>query len=168
MRVALLTPLYLSFSWILTVSYQVFTNTAVKTVSSILNGFWPSGAAWLGANIQTVSFIYAFSWIFLLSSVLPALILGKERSVLIQYLVCMTLTLLALTAQNFLSIHDRLQSLLGASVLLDRPYFAIVYLLIPFIFMVSMDARSKWMRSKRQRDRLSGTIVGGSSKLLPK
>ena len=165
MRAGLLTPLYLSCSWILTVSYQIFTDTAVKTISSVLNGFWPSAATWLSANIQTVSFVYAFSWIFLLSSVLPALILGKERSVLIQYLVCMVLTLLALTAENVLSIHDRIQSILGASVLLDKPYLAIVYLLIPFVFMLSMDARSKWKRSKSHRDQIPGLMGGSGSKL---
>ena len=164
----MLTPLYLGCSWVLTVSYQIFTNTAVKTISSVLNGVWPSAATWLYANIQTVSFVYAFSWIFLLSSVLPALLLGKERSILIQYLVCMVLTLLALTAQNFLSIHDRLQSILGVSVFLERPYLAIVYLLIPFIFMLTMDARSKWKRSKSQKDQISGILDGSGSNIHPK
>lgn len=86
---------------------------------------------------------------------------------LIQYLVCMVLTLLALSAQNVLSIHDRIQSILGASVLLERPYLALVYLLIPFIFMLFMDARSRWKRSRAQRDQLTGIIGGSGSKIQP-
>ncbi len=34
MRANLLAPLYLSVSWILTVSYQLFTETAVKSIAN--------------------------------------------------------------------------------------------------------------------------------------
>ena len=34
MKASLLTPLYLSFSWVLTVSYQLFTDTAVKAFAA--------------------------------------------------------------------------------------------------------------------------------------
>ena len=156
MKAALLTPLYLSLSWILTVSYQIFTVTAVSTISVSLDGRWPAGAAWLSANIQTVSFIYSFSWIFVLSSVLPALILGRERSVLVQYLVCLLLALLALSAQNLAPISAQVRSIMSASALLGEPVFALLYLVIPYAFMLSLDLRSKRRRSRDRRDALPG------------
>ena len=158
----------MSFSWVLTVSYQIYTDTAVKTVSSTLNGFLPLASAWLSANIQMVSFAYAFSWIFLLSSIVPALILGKERSVLVQYFVCLTLTVLALSAENLLSTHSTIQTILGASVFLDKPVIAFVYLLIPFVFMISLDARSRWKRSKGQPGHFPNVVGGTNSKLRSK
>jgi hypothetical protein len=153
MKAALLTPLYLASSWVLTVSYQVFTNTAVKTVSVSISTMSPAAATWLAGNIQTVSFVYAFSWIFLLSSVLPSLILGRERSALVQYVVCLALTLLGLSAQSFLSVNDQIQSIFGAAVFLEKPFFAVAYLVVPFVFMISVDIRS---RRRRSRGRLSG------------
>lgn len=147
MKAALLTPIYLSLSWVLTVSYQIFTDTAVKTVSGYLNGFWPAAATWLTRNIQTVSFVYAFSWIFVLSSVLPALILGRERSVLVQYVVCLALTGLALSASSILEAAGaNVQSIFGVSVFLEQPPFAMAYLLIPYALMVSLDVRAKKRR----------------------
>jgi hypothetical protein len=41
-------------------------------VASSLITVWPYGSAELLANIQTVSFVYAFSWIFVLTLVLPS------------------------------------------------------------------------------------------------
>jgi hypothetical protein len=103
LKAAVLTPMYLSFSWVLTISYQIFTDTAVKTVSTALANPWPSAATWLSSNIQTVSFVYAFSWIFVLSSVLPSLLLGRGRSVFVQYTVCLILTFIASRRVTFQS-----------------------------------------------------------------
>lgn len=155
MKAALFTPVYLSLSWVLTVSYQLFTNTAVKTVASSLSGVWPYASGQLLANIQTVSFVYAFSWIFVLSSVLPSLLLGRERSVLIQYMVCMALTVLALSAQSLPWIQDHIQGVLGASVVLEGPVFAAAYLLIPFVLMAYLDVRSGRKRKKSGADYVS-------------
>lgn len=147
MKAALLTPIYLSLSWVLTVSYQIFTDTAVQTLSGYLNGFWPAAATWLTGNIQTVSFVYAFSWIFVLSSVLPALILGRERSVLVQYVVCLLLTGLALSANSFLAAAGtNVQSIFGVSIFLQEPPVAVAYLLIPYLLMLTLDVRSKRRR----------------------
>lgn len=41
-------------------------------------------------------------------------------------------------------------------------------LLIPFVFMVSMDVRSKWKRSKSHSNQILGIMRGGGSKLQPK
>jgi hypothetical protein len=95
MKASLLTPMYLSFSWVLTVSYQIFTDTAVKSIATFISMSWPAAGTWLNANVETIVFIYAFTWIFVLSSVIPSVILGKERSVLLQYAVVLALTLIA-------------------------------------------------------------------------
>ena len=156
MRAALLTPVYLSFSWVLTVSYQIFTVTAVRTLSASLVAPFPALAAWLSGNIQTVSFVYSFSWIFVLSSVLPALILGRERSVLVQYVVCLLLALLALSASNLPPISAQVTSIIGASALLARPTLALAYLVVPYALMLSLDLRSKRKRSRGAEGPLPG------------
>lgn len=143
MKAAFLTPLYLSFSWILTVSYQLFTDTAVKSLAIYVNLWNPNAGTWLNSNIQTVVFIYAFTWIFVLSSVIPSAILGKERSVIIQYTVVLILTLIAFYMADILQIAAGIQvkDLLNASTLLTNPIIAAFYLAVPYLFMIGLDIR---------------------------
>jgi hypothetical protein len=140
-----LAPLYLSMSWILTVSYQLFTDTAVKSIALYTNLWIPSAGAWLNSNVQTIVFIYAFTWIFVLSSVIPSVILGKERSVLIQYLVVLILTLLAFYMADILQIIAgiRISDLLSAATFLTNPILAVFYLAVPYIFMIVLDIRAR-------------------------
>jgi hypothetical protein len=68
-----LAPLYISVAWTLMISYQLFTQTAVVTVVTSISTFWPSAiSAWLYARVETIVFIHAFAWIFVLSSVIPS------------------------------------------------------------------------------------------------
>jgi hypothetical protein len=145
MRASLLAPLYLSVSWILTVSYQLFTETAVKSIANSVTLSWPVAGGWLNSNVNVIVFIYAFTWIFVLSSVIPSVILGKQRSVLLQYLFVLILTLIAFF------IADLLQALLGIQVnqvleaagILQNPLIAGIYLAMPYIFMFVLDFRSR-------------------------
>jgi hypothetical protein len=121
-KAAVLTPLYLSMSWVLTVSYQLFTDTAVRTIAFNVNSVLPSVSGWLSQNIEMVVFIYAFSWIFVLSSVIPSIIIGRERSVLLQFVVCLLLTLLALSINDVLLFFGGMK-LSGCSVF---PVFFII------------------------------------------
>jgi hypothetical protein len=143
MKAAFLTPLYLSFSWVLTVSYQLFTDTAVKSLAIYVNLWNQNAGTWLNSNIQTVVFIYAFTWIFVLSSVIPSAILGKERSVIIQYTVVLILTLLAFYMADILQVAAGIQvkDLLNASTLLTNPIIAAFYLAVPYLFMIGLDIR---------------------------
>jgi len=153
MKAAFVAPLYLSCSWILTVSYQLFTETAVKSIATYVNLLLPSSGAWLNSNIETIVFVYAFTWIFVLSSVIPSVILGKERSVLIQYIVVLTLTLLAFFMADILQIVGGIQirELFNASSLLNNPILALVYLAVPYLFMIGLDIRSrKAIKGKKQ------------------
>ena len=155
LRAGLLAPLYLSVSWVLTVSYQLFTETAVKSIATNVSGLWPSAAVWLNANIQTLVFIYAFTWIFVLSSVIPSVILGKERSVLVQYVVVLLLSMLAFFMPDILLTFGgvEINQFLNTAVFLQNPILAIGYLAAPYIFMISLDLRCRrTVRNKKQRD----------------
>ncbi len=145
MRAALLAPTYLAISWVLTVSYQLFTDTAVKSIASNIISFWPTVSSWLNSNIQTIVFVYAFTWIFVLSSVIPSAILGKQRSTLIQYAVVLTLTLLAFFMADILQTLAgiRIEQILGAATVLENPILAGFYLSVPFLLMIGLDINSK-------------------------
>jgi hypothetical protein len=137
--------MYLSISWVLTVSYQLFTDTAVKAIATQITLSWPVAGAWLNSNVETIVFIYAFTWIFVLSSVIPSVILGKERSILLQYLVVLILTLIAFFMADILQAVGGIQvnQIFEAATLLKNPIVAGLYLAIPYIFMIGLDIRSK-------------------------
>ncbi|MBX5327861.1 MAG: hypothetical protein QHH18_02120 [Candidatus Bathyarchaeota archaeon] len=151
-RAALTTPLYISVAWTLMISYQIFTQTAVTTLISYVNLLWPSVGSWLSSRMDMLTFIYAFAWVFVLSSVIPSVILGKERSVLVQFLVCLTLALVALIIQDVITtyasgLNDHLFSL---SSLFYNPFLAVGYLIAPFIVMLAIDIRSRRKRKKTE------------------
>jgi len=95
-KATILTPMYLSVAWTLMTSYQFFTATTVESVTAFINVYLPIVGAWMAARLDMIVFIHSFAWIFLLSSVIPALLLGKERGVLVQFGVCLTLAFLTL------------------------------------------------------------------------
>jgi hypothetical protein len=156
----LLTPLYLAVSWILTVSYQLFTNAAVSAIAFQLNFVSPSTASWINSNLETIVFVYAFTWIFVLSSAIPSVLLGKERSVLIQYFVCLVLALLAFSLQGILVTYGgtAVQQLLSNTTFLNNPIIAGFYLAIPYLVMVAID-----LRSRRKRRTYEKTYLENSS-----
>ena len=145
--------MYLSFSWVLTVSYQLFTDTAVKAIAVYINLFWPAAGTWLNSNIETIVFIYAFTWIFVLSSVIPSVILGKERSILLQYAVVLALTLIAFFMADILQLVAGIQvkQILEAATFLQNPILAGVYLAIPYLFMIGLDVRSRKSRIRKEK-----------------
>ncbi len=150
MRAALLAPTYLAVSWVLTVSYQLFTDTAVKSIATYTNLSWPAAGLWLNSNIQTIVFVYAFTWIFVLSSVIPSVILGKRRSTLIQYAVVLTLTLIAFYMADILQAVAGIQieQIFAVAIFLKNPILAGFYLSAPFLFMIGLDIRSKKKRTQ--------------------
>jgi hypothetical protein len=153
MKAGLLAPMYLSFSWVLTVSYQLFTDTAVKAIATYINLSWPTAGTWLSSNVETIVFIYAFTWIFVLSSVIPSVILGKERSILIQYAVVLALTLIAFFMADILQAVAGIQvkQIFEAAAFLKNPILAGAYLAIPYIFMISLDINSRKKRARREK-----------------
>jgi hypothetical protein len=149
------TPFYISIAWVLMVSYQLFTQTAVTTVITQIKLYWPSIGVWLSSRIEMIIFIYAFAWVFLLSSAIPSAILGKERGVLIQFLVCLTLTFLAFLLQDVLAAYGgrTINQIFSFAWVFQNPLLAICYLSIPYLLMFAIDLYSR-RRRKKQREEL--------------
>ena len=145
-KAALTAPLYISVAWSLIISYQVFTQTAVTSIINSLNGSWPSIGQMLISRIDTIAFIHAFAWIFVLASVIPTVILGKGRSVLLQFLLCLTATFVAVSIEEILPLvmgTDPIGQLQPVTILFQNPLTATAYLSIPYLFMVYIDFQSR-------------------------
>ncbi len=154
MKAGIMAPLYLSISWILTVSYQLLTETAVNSVAGQVALLWPSASNWITNNLSTIVFVYAFTWIFVLSSVIPSKILGKERGVLTQYIVVLTLSLIAFFMPDILFSITGIQvsQILTTVGYLENPLIAGVYLAVPYLFMLGLDLHARRAaRIKRER-----------------
>ena len=151
-RAAVVTPLYISFAWILMISYQLFTQIAVTTVITYVDELWPLAGGWLTSRMEMIVFIYAFSWVFLLSSAIPSFILGKEKGVLAQFLVCLAVTFLAFVVQDILTTYSGgpVHQLFNLAVLFQNPILAVGYLLIPYALMAFLDFRSRKKRKKEE------------------
>jgi hypothetical protein len=77
-------------------------------------------------------FVHSFAWIFLLSSAILSLILGKERSVLIQFMICLTLTFLASVITDISAgLNGTLDQIRGIASLFQNPVLTGVYLSLP-------------------------------------
>lgn len=148
---ALVTPLYISVAWVLLITYQLFTQTAVSTVVSYIEMFWPQVGGWLSYRMDVMVFVHSFAWIFLLSSVIPSVLLGKYRSVLVQFAVCLMLTFLAFIIQDVLKFYELepLSRVFGLCVLFENLFFAVLYLSVPYISMLVLDL---YLRRKRAED----------------
>ena len=141
------TPVYLSVAWALMISYQLFTQTAVETVVHNITGVFPVVGLWLISRIDMIIVINAFAWVFVLSSVIPSIILGKERGILVQFFVCLILTVVSFVILDAIQTVGMLNQLLGATFLFSNFFFAVLYLALPYIVMVAID----WYVKKRQK-----------------
>ncbi len=141
------TPVYLSVAWALMISYQLFTQTAVQTVVNSIDLFFPVVGQWLLFRIDMIVVINAFAWVFVLSSVIPSIILGKERGILIQFFVCLILTVVSFVILDAIQAVGMLNQLLGATLLFNNIIFAVLYLALPYIAMIAID----WYMKKRQK-----------------
>ncbi|MCW4015315.1 MAG: hypothetical protein NWF06_03010 [Candidatus Bathyarchaeota archaeon] len=148
---ALLTPIYVSVAWTLMTSYQLFTETTVKTVTSSINTYLPTIGEWMAARLDLIVFIHSFAWIFLLSSFIPSLLLGKQRGVLVQFAVCLTLAVLANIVQGAVTGIGQgpLDQILGLAPLFQNPVLATAYMSLPYGLMLWFD-----IRGKRKKDEL--------------
>jgi amino acid permease len=163
----LVVPFYITFSWVLTVGYQLFTDTAVKTIALNIEGFSPTVAGWLNTNQEIVVFIYAFTWIFVLSNVIPDKLFGEDRSVLVKYFVCLICAALTFLAQGFLLDYGGFQAeqLFSAATFLNNPALAVVYLAIPYIVMFGLDFYSR--KTRMAKKLLEGKLPEKKEKAPP-
>jgi hypothetical protein len=161
-KAVFVTPLYLSVAWTLMISYQLFTETAVTTLVTQIDTFLPSIGFWLTSRVDLVVVFYSFAWVFVLSSVIPALLLGKERGVLVQFFVCLTLTFLAFVLLDILELYagTSLAQLLSFAFVFSNPILATLYLALPYIVMIGLDVRSRRRnKAKKASDDLTETYV---------
>jgi len=150
-KATIITPLYISVAWTLMASYQLFTETTVTSVTVYINMYLPTIGAWLVSRLDMIVFIHSFAWIFLLSSVIPALLLGKQRGVLVQFGVCLTLAFLAFVIQDAVTTglgNGALDQILGLAPLFQNPLVAAIYLALPYLLMLGFDIRSRRKKEK--------------------
>ena len=149
-KAVIITPLYISVAWILMTSYQLFTATTVKSVTMYINMYLPTIGVWLASRSDMIVFIHSFAWIFLLSSVIPSLLLGKKRGVLVQFGVCLTLAFLANEVQYAVTDlgNGALDQIFGLAPLFQNPLLAATYLSLPYLLMLGFDIRGKRKKEK--------------------
>ncbi|MCK5158446.1 MAG: hypothetical protein KAR08_04780 [Candidatus Heimdallarchaeota archaeon] len=148
-KATIITPLYISVAWALMTSYQLFTATTVKSVTMYINMYLPTIGVWMASRLDMIVFIHSFAWIFLLASVIPSLILGKERGVLAQFGVCLTLTFLAFVVQDVVTgPSGALEQIPVLTPLFENPLLAAIYLSIPYLLMIGFDIRGKRKKEK--------------------
>ena len=164
-KATILTPLYLSVAWTLMTSYQFFTATTVESVTTSVSAYLPSVGFWMAARLDMIVFIHSFAWIFLLSSFIPALLLGKERGVLVQFGLCLTLAFLTFVVRDAVTdiTSGTLDQILGLAPLFQNPALAAAYLSLPYMLMLGFDVRSKrkkeaWLNLKTESNDLPEDI----------
>jgi len=145
------------------ISYQLFTQTAVTTLVSTINLFVPQIGGWLLSRLEMIIFIYAFAWVYLLSSVIPTVFLGKKCSIFVQFLVSMSLTFLAFIIQDGLIIlfeTETIDQILNLGIYLNNAVIAAGYLAIPYLLMIGLDlqARKKMVIEKTLRQQVKSEI----------
>jgi len=106
-------------------------------------------------RIDRIEFMYSFAWIWVMTSLIPSLIL-KRRSALLQFVVVLVLTFLAVEFGNILSFAfggEFVEQIFGVTVWLGNPLLATLYLLSPFLVILSVDfyeRRKKKLKEKPQ------------------
>ncbi|MCK5628733.1 hypothetical protein KAI12_04630 [Candidatus Bathyarchaeota archaeon] len=161
-KAALTAPLYISVAWILMTSYQLFTETAVTSVVPYVNELLPSVGLWLVHRLDMIVFVTAFAWVFILSSVIPSVILGKERGVLAQFAVCLSLTFSSIIILDVLRVYLGIQvnQVFQFNALFDNPVLAVGYLSLPYALMFALDFRSRNRKKKKETlERLTETYL---------
>lgn len=145
-KAVLTAPLYISIAWSMIISYQLFTQTAVYSVVNFLSNLWMPLANLLASNLHMIVFIHTFAWIFVLSSVIPSAIIGRERSIFLQFVLCLTVALVAVSIEDILTLvigvnpASQMQNLF---VWFRNPLIAGIYLSAPYLFMLFLDLRSR-------------------------
>jgi len=152
-RGIVVTSVCLAIAWLLMLTYQIFTKTALTTMVSSM-GSVPSLASLLNSNITVGIFVCAFAWMFVLSSIISNLMFGKQRRIFIQFLVSLVLTLTA--SGIFAALKGVGLDLSNPKIVLSNSYaqvfsnavFSVFYLSLPFICMIVIDLRAMRKRKK--------------------
>ena len=161
-RAALTTPLYISSVWVLLITYQMFTRVAVINVVQSMGPFFPSIQEFLMPRIDRIEFMYSFAWIWVMTSLIPSLIL-KRRSALLQFVVVLVLTFLAVEFESVLSFvvgGEFVEQIFRVAVWLGNPWLATLYLLSPFLVILSVDLYERRKKKLEEKSQLSSQTSG--------
>jgi hypothetical protein len=136
--------LYLVSAWILMVSYQIFTQSALTTLTTSLKEISPAVAILINSNVNVVVFICSFTWMFVLSLMVSIIMFGKERRLIIQFMVSLVLTLAgsALLGLLHLAGFDLSNPNFVSEpfiLIFGNVFFSFFYLALPFIFTLAVD-----------------------------
>ena len=140
-KAVVITPVYFSFAWALILTYQLFTETAVNTIIRELYMFWPQVGVLLNTKIKAIVFVVAYSWVFLLSSVIPSVMLGKRSGTIAQFFVVLILTSSTFFIKDIVTMYTGLDmnTLLSFNQQLMNPLDAFTYLVFPYLVMSMVD-----------------------------
>jgi hypothetical protein len=156
---ALTTPLYISSIWVLLITYQMFTSVAVVSVVQFMGPFFPSIQEFLMPRIDRIEFVYSFAWIWVMTSLIPSLIL-KRKSALVQFVVVLILTFLAVEFQSVLLFafgSEFVEQIFGVAAWLGNPWLATLYLLSPFLVILSVDFYGRRKKKLEKSELLNQT-----------
>ncbi|MBS7639160.1 hypothetical protein KEJ42_01615 [Candidatus Bathyarchaeota archaeon] len=151
MRRSILTLPYILSAWILMVGYQIFTQISLVTLIDSLNNFMPSLGAWLTLNLSTINFIHNFAWVFVLSSIAPSILLGKDRSVIVHFIFCLAFTLVSAWIRDIVLANGS-NPVTTISYLFHNPLIATLYILAPYIIMLTLDIHINRARARKTKE----------------
>jgi hypothetical protein len=112
----------------------------------------PSIGNILSTRVELLVFVIAFSWVYLLSSVIPSQILGKESSTLVQFIIVLTLTSSTLIIQDIVVILTGMDpnKIFSFTKILMNPIDAASYLALPYVVMFIIDLFNKKRNTNTQ------------------
>lgn len=162
-KAVVVTPLYVSSVWVLLISYQMFTRVAVYSFVQFMGLFLPSIQNLMASRVlDRIEFLYAFAWIWVMTSLIPSIIL-KKKSASLQFIVVMILSFLAVEFENILSFAfggEFVQQIFGVAVWLGNPLVAVLYLLAPFLVILSVDLYERRKRKLEEKSQLLNESSG--------
>jgi len=147
------------------ISYQMFTEVSMLTIVNFLNNSIPSLGTWLLTRIDVINFIHNFAWVFVLSSIIPSILLGKERSIIVHFLFCLTFTFLSTWIRDvvFESSTGGLsnQVTIISSMFHNLPV-AILYICTPYVIMLVLDTYANRLRVSRREEMIRSIKIPSS------
>jgi len=124
--------------------------------------FFPSIQEFLMPRIDRIEFMYSFAWIWVMTSLIPSLIL-KRKSALLQFVVVLALTFLAVEFESVLSFvvgGEFVEQIFRVAVWLGNPWLATLYLLSPFLVILSVDLYERRKKKLEEKSQLSSQTSG--------
>ena len=134
----------LALAYFLMLSYQIFTQTAVKSLVTSMGVVNPFLASLLNSRMDLAVFICSFAWTFVLSSIITSLIFGRERRLSIQFFISLALTIVSGALIDLfkgvgLDISNPHLMIPSFYPQIFNPAVSFIFLALPFIFMITID-----------------------------